>query len=213
MSTTTEDLSISNLFPATLIPDAWMTDEQLDRILSNVFDGGRMRCERDLLGKLRIYPPCPMTTWLMMQRVHTELEGWIKRSERPGRAFFRKRFFFEQSKLMLCPDVAYFIPPSRSSSLDMSHSSKLPNRPGCVIEFCSHPKELRALKDKMLQWMASGITLAWLLVPQEECVFVYRSGEEPEIIDGEWVGEGWPLSDFYLFLEPIWSLDVYRRKY
>jgi Uma2 family endonuclease len=211
--TATKDSSISSLFPATLIPDAWMTDERLDRIASNALDGERIRCERDLDGRLRIYPPCPMTTWLMMQKVYTDLEDWIKRTKRHGCPFFRKRFFFDQSKLMLCPDLAYVELQRGKSRLDIECSSKLIIRPNCVIEFCSRPKELRFLKDKMLQWIANGVELGWLMVPQEECAFLYRPGAEPVVIDRDWIlGEG-PLEEFILYLDPLWSLDVYRRQY
>jgi Uma2 family endonuclease len=85
--------------------------------------------------------------------------------------------------------------------------------PHFVVEVCSHPRELRPLKDKMLQWVANGIELGWLMVPQEQCVFIYSPGSEPEIEDGDFVVGDGPAEEFFIFLDDVWRLDVYKRFY
>jgi len=123
----------------------------------------------------------------------------------------RRRFFLEDS-VMMCPDVAYIESRSRKKRLNIT-ASILKLCPNFVVEVCSYPRELRPLKDKMLRWIANGIELGWLMVPQEQCVFIYSPGSEPEIVDGEFVvGEG-PAEEFFVLLDDVWRLDVYRRYY
>ncbi|MBB5327257.1 hypothetical protein HDF14_000862 [Edaphobacter lichenicola] len=69
------------------------------------------------------------------------------------------------------------------------------------------------MKDKMLQWVANGIELGWLMVPQEQCVFIYSPGSEPEIVDGDFVVGDGPAEEFFIFLDDVWRLDVYKRFY
>jgi Uma2 family endonuclease len=114
--------------------------------------------------------------------------------------------------MMMCPDVAYIDSRSRKKSLAVTESI-LRFCPNFVIEVCSHPRELRYLKDKMLRWIANGIELGWLMVPQEQCVFIYSPGTEPEIVDGDFVVGNGPVEGFCIFLDEIWRLDVYKRLY
>lgn len=65
----------------------------------------------------------------------------------------------------------------------------------------------------MLQWVANGIELGWLMVPQEQCVFIYSPGSEPEIVDGDFVVGDGPAEEFFIFLDDVWRLDVYKRFY
>jgi hypothetical protein len=51
----------------------------------------------------------------------------------------------------------------------------------------------------MLQWVANGIELGWLMVPQEQCVFIYSPGSEPEIVDGDFVVGDGPAEEFFIF--------------
>jgi Uma2 family endonuclease len=114
---------------------------------------------------------------------------------------------------MMCPDVAYIAPRYKQKRLDINSERILKICPSFVVEVCSHPRELRSLKDKMLRWIASGVELGWLVVPQEECIFVYSPGIEPEIVEKEFIlGEG-PVEQFFIILDEIWRFDVYKRLY
>lgn len=209
----TQNSPIVRFLPATLIPDEWMSDDLLEIFARRMLDTERIRCERTSDGKLRIYPPAPGATWLMAEKIHTELGLWITRESKCGKAMIRRRFFLNKDRLMMCPDVAYVSLPSDRKHPDIETAHTLTMCPNFVVEICSRPKELRPLKDKMLRWIANGIELGWLMVPQEECVFIYTPGSEPEVIDSDFAaGEG-PAREFYVQLDQIWKLDVYRRRY
>jgi Uma2 family endonuclease len=168
----TKDISIAKFLPATLIPDTALSDDRLERFASATLDADHIRCERNRNGTLRIYPPAPEATRLMVNKVYTDLLHWLDRAGWHGQPMTRRRFFLEDG-VMMCPDVAYVASRSRKKRLDIYSASILRLCPNFVVEVCSHPRELRPLKDKMLRWVASGIELGWLMVPQEQCVFIY----------------------------------------
>jgi len=147
----------------------------------------------------------------MVDKVYTDLLHWLARAGWHGQPMLRRRFFLEDG-VMMCPDVAYIDSRSRKKRLDIT-ASILRLCPNFVVEVCSHPRELRHLKDKMLRWIANGIELGWLMVPQEQCVFIYSPGAEPEIVDGDFVGGNGSVKGFCIFLDEIWRLDVYKRFY
>jgi hypothetical protein len=51
----------------------------------------------------------------------------------------------------------------------------------------------------------------WLMVPQEQCVYIYSSGSEPLIFDGEFAAGQGLVVDFAIILPEIRSLDEYAR--
>lgn len=205
------DTSLFGAFlPATIIPDVRLSDEQLETAAEIELDNARIRCERTEQGALRMYAPPPHPIWLMIHIFHRELLRWFGRAKIPGQVAMRRRFFLTDNS-MLCPDIAYV-----SSGVDkrpgrMESAVVLRKCPNFVAEFCPHPRELRWLKDKMLQWLAGGVELGWLLVPQEQCVYVYSSRAEPTIIDGAYaVGQG-TWEEFVICLTDVWNLERYRQ--
>lgn len=208
----TKDVSFARFLPATLIPDAAMSDDRLERFSGTALDAEHIRCERTRNGVLRIYPPAPEVTRLIARKVHSELQLWLARTGRHGQPMIRRRFFLEDG-VMMCPDVAYLAARSKKKLFDINTTSVLRLCPNFVVEVCTHPRELRPLKEKMLRWIASGIQVGWLMVPQEQCVYTYVPGSEPEVQDGDYVVGEKPVEDFFLFLDDVWRLDVFKRYY
>ncbi len=198
--------------PATLMPDVPLSDNALELASMAVLDMERIRCERNEYGKLRLYAPTTETVWLMIQMLEREIRAWMRQIKRGGTVLVRRRFYLENEAVM-CPDIGYVAPAaSRKSSTIPFAGAPLKACPNFVAEVCSHPKELRMLKDKMLRWMANGTDLGWLIVLQEQCVYVYAPGIEPSIMDGCAVGQG-PIGEFEFMLSHLWSIDELRRSY
>ena len=57
-------------------------------------------------------------------------------------------------------------------------------------------------------WMANGVRLAWLIDPYEEKVYIYRAGQEAEVVEGF---EGRVLSGEGVLEGLELPLDVMRR--
>jgi Uma2 family endonuclease len=75
-----------------------------------------------------------------------------------------------------------------------------------VIEVMSPSDRLRAAQRKMVQWIANGVPLAWLIDGEKRRVYVYRAGGEmQEYRDvASIAGEG-PVEGFVLDLREIWQ--------
>ena len=79
--------------------------------------------------------------------------------------------------------------------------------PEFVIELLSPTDRPRKVHAKMLEWIANGVELGWLMDPKKQTVTIYRPGQEPEIRTGVAGinGEG-PIDGFVLDLLPVWTL-------
>lgn len=200
---------IDAFLPATLVPDIRLSDEQLEIAAEQGLDYARIRCERTENGTLRMSTPPPHHIWLMIHMFHRELGKSIASAKATGHAVKRRRFFLSDNSV-LCPDVAYATGINmRPDRIQSTKALKL--CPRFVAEFCSHPRELRSLKDKMLQWLAGGVELGWLLVPQEQCVFAYARRAEPTIIDLPFATGVGTWGEFVIPLFELWRLDEYKR--
>lgn len=76
--------------------------------------------------------------------------------------------------------------------------------PEFVIELRSPDDRLRLLQDKMEEYIANGVQLAWLIDPIERKATIYRPGRQPEVLSNPTAmsGEG-PVEGFTLSLEGI----------
>lgn len=78
--------------------------------------------------------------------------------------------------------------------------------PNFVIELRSQTDRIRVLRDKMEEWLANGVQLAWLIHPDARTVEIYRPGFEAETRSGvpSIVGSS-PVDGFVLDLAPVWD--------
>jgi Uma2 family endonuclease len=58
----------------------------------------------------------------------------------------------------------------------------------------------------MEMWMANGAQLGWLIDPYAATVYIYRPGQQPEVLPKPevMVGEG-PIAGFRLEMERFWA--------
>jgi len=54
--------------------------------------------------------------------------------------------------------------------------------PEFVIELRSKSDRLRPLQAKMQEYLESGLKLGWLINPQDQCVEIYRSSKDVELL-------------------------------
>ncbi|MEB3162203.1 MAG: Uma2 family endonuclease, partial [Prochlorothrix sp.] len=72
--------------------------------------------------------------------------------------------------------------------------------PDFALELRSPSDSLQNLREKMQEYLDSGVRLAWLINPQDQEVEIYRPGQEPEVrslpttLSGEEVLEGFELA-------------------
>jgi Uma2 family endonuclease len=81
------------------------------------------------------------------------------------------------------PDVAW-IKRERWEALSAEEREKFPPLcPDFVIELRSRTDSLTSLREKMREYLASGLRLGWLINPQQQQVEIYRLNSDVEIIN------------------------------
>ena len=78
--------------------------------------------------------------------------------------------------------------------------------PDFVIELKSAASRHRTLHEKMIEYLANGAQLGWLIDPETRSVSVYRPDRDVETLNGvdSIAGEG-PVAGFVLELASVWD--------
>ncbi|MEQ9355954.1 MAG: Uma2 family endonuclease [Coleofasciculus chthonoplastes F3-SA18-01] len=80
------------------------------------------------------------------------------------------------------PDVAW-VELSRWQGLSQEEREGFPPIcPDFVIELRSRTDRLKPLQNKMLEYLASGLRLGWLINRKDRQVEIYRQGQEMEVV-------------------------------
>jgi Uma2 family endonuclease len=185
--------------PVRLHLDCPMTDEQLMRFCA---ENELLRIERDATGELIIMSPTGTDGGGTELEVGTELNLWARQDGR-GKA--------------LGPNAGVRLPDTSVRAADAAWVSwerynAAPGRgykqvvPEFVIELRSEGDKLPDLREKMHQWIANAVELAWLIDPSRKTVEIYRPGQEMEEQVGHSAvyGEG-PVGGFVLELGKVWG--------
>jgi Uma2 family endonuclease len=104
------------------------------------------------------------------------------------------------------PDAAW-VTRSRLATLTEEQKEKfLPLCPNFVIELRSPSARLKAVQEKMQEYLDNGAQLGWVIDPSERRVYVYRPGAAMECLDNPTTVSGDPeLPGFVLDLTHIWE--------
>lgn len=164
-----------------------------------------VRIERSAEGEIIIMPPAgPETSERNVDAV-SQLRVWARRDGR-GRVFGPDSEWILPSGAALGPDACW-VEKARLDRFTKGQKRKfLPLCPDFVIELTSPSDRLKALKEKMVQWMENGVQLGWLIDADRRAVYIYRPGCEPEKRTriSRLAGEG-PITGFELQLRDIWE--------
>jgi Uma2 family endonuclease len=189
MVMTVEDIYL----PITLsVPD--LSDEAFAEFCEQYAD---YRLEYTAEGELVIMPPTDLETGVRNSYLVMELGIWTRRR---GWGYVA-----DSSTGFRLPNGARRSPDAAWMSPEQAHAR--PSCPEFVIELRSPSDRMRALKNKMQEWIANGAQLGWLLDPVNRTVWIYRAGHaEPEERIGlsQIEGEG-PVAGFVLDLTPVWN--------
>ncbi|MCB0841136.1 MAG: Uma2 family endonuclease [Bacteroidetes bacterium] len=81
------------------------------------------------------------------------------------------------------PDLAWISDEKLAQLPENADEEFLKVVPDFVVEIRSSSDSLKKLQEKMTEvWMANGVNLGWLIDPYSERVWIYREGQEPEIV-------------------------------
>ncbi len=163
-----------------------------------------LRVEQNRNGEIVIVSPAGSESASRNGEVTYQLQSWSK-------SFGGKTF--DSSVLFTLPDGskrgpdASWIAMSRWETLSKEDREAFaPICPDFVVELRSRSDRLKGLQQKMVDYLANGVRLGWLIDPYARQAFIYRQNREVEVLDqpkslsGEDV-----LPGFELVLSTIWA--------
>jgi Uma2 family endonuclease len=187
--------------PRVLVLDPPVSDAEFEALCR---DNDNVRFERTKEGAIRMNPPAGGWTSSGNAEISFQLSGWWS-TQGSGRVFDSSGGFRLPDGSTLSPDASY-VSEGRLKQLPKGALRGFPRVcPDLVIELLSESDTLEATQSKMLDWMANGAQLGWLIDPYGQQVFIYRPGKTPECVKGVQVaGEG-PVEGFVLNLARVWK--------
>jgi Uma2 family endonuclease len=188
-----------------LKPVIHLTDDQLFELCQLNAD---WRIEYTAQGELIVMPPTGGETSNRNMEITFQLQSWT-RQDQTGVAFDSSGGFNLPNGAMRSPDAAW-VRRSRLAGLTRDQKQKfLPLCPDFVIELRSPTDNLKALQDKMQEYMDNGAQLGWLIDPLTRRIQVYRPQRPPETIEAPSTVSADPLlPGFALNLQTIWEPDL-----
>lgn len=172
-----------------------LTDEQFFQLC---MDNPDLVLERNAKGVLIFMSPVGGYSGSREMDFGGELYLW-NRQTNLGEVFSSSTLFKLPNGGDRSPDAAW-VERSRWQALTPEQRQKFPPiAPDFVIELRSRTDKLADLREKMEEYLASGVRLGWLLNPQDQQVEIYRQGQEkevrklPTLLSGESVLPGFEL--------------------
>jgi Uma2 family endonuclease len=188
-----------------LTPVINLTDDQLFELCQLNRD---WRIEYTAQGELIVMPPTGAETGSQNAEITFQVQLWT-RGDQTGVAFDSSAGFKLPNGATRSPDAAW-VRRSRLTGLTREQKQKfLPLCPDFVIELRSPTDNLRAVLDKMQEYLDNGAQLGWLLDPLTRRVHVYLPQRPPEILEAPSTVSADPLlPSFVLDLRKIWEPDL-----
>ena len=156
-------------------------------------------------GELIVMAPTYSFTGIQSLEIGAELRMWA-RKDRRGFAADSSTGFVLPNGARRSPDASWTL-KSRIEKLDAAQRKKFWHLcPDFVIELKSASDRPRAIHKKMIEYLANGAQLGWLIDPGTRTVSVYRREGEVETLTGvsSIAGEG-PVAGFVLELASVWN--------
>ena len=159
--------------------------------------------ERTAKGELIVVSPTGGETGNRNIKLSARLENWAEQ-DGSGLAFDSSTMFQLPSGAYRSPDAAW-IALERWEALSVRGREVFPPIcPDFVVELRSPSDSLRAIQNKMQEYIDNGARLGWLLDPQVQQVEIYRQGQEKEVLSSPTCLSGEEvLPDFALDLKGI----------
>ena len=184
--------------------DASRSDEALAALSAANRD---LRIERTAQGALIIMPPTGAETGHRNSQITAALTVWSN-ATKTGLSFDSNAGFRLPNGAVRSADASWV---RRERWLALSADERRRFAPLCpdfVVELKSPTDALEDVQDKLVEFLANGAQLGWLIDPDARCVCMYRPGVDPEKLDRPSELHGDPvLPGFVLALDVIWDLE------
>ena len=155
-------------------------------------------------GKVVEMPPAGPVHGLLDSRLFLPLAQHVK-EHALGEVFINTGFILRRSPdLVRGPDEA-FVAAERIAASPMPERGFWEMVPDLVVEIVSPDDTAKALAEKVADYQAAGVRLAWFVYPARREVRIYRPGRPEEVISHEGVLDGEDVvPGFRLELLGVW---------
>lgn len=178
-----------------------LTGEDFDQL---VRDNPELRMELTTTGELILMSPTGSKTGLRNAELNRQLANWAK-ANRSGVVFDSSTLFVLPNGARRSPDVSWVKRERWDALTDEEQEGFAPLCPDFLIELRSRSDNLPPLEDKMVEYIANGAQMAWLIDPVKKRLYIYRPNRKAEIIDSMETVSGDPeLPGFTLDLNELW---------
>jgi Uma2 family endonuclease len=187
--------------PTRLILESSLSDEEFECLaMTNDF----MQLERTKDGEIILNAPAGGFTGDGNSEINFQLRAWWK-THKQGRVFDSNAEFFLSDGSSYAPDAAY-VAAKQLVGLTSEELARFPRLcPAFVIELVSRTDRRKAVEAKMLDWLANGAQLAWLVDPYKRSVTVFEAGTAPRTTRAKIVSGTGPIAGFEFNTADVWS--------
>lgn len=167
------------------------------------FRDSRIELTRD--GDLIIMPPTGGKTGIRNFKLIGKFAAWAEQ-DGTGQGFDSSTVFSLPNGAKRSPDLAW-VRNERWAALTEEEQERFPPVcPDFVVELRSRSDSLRLAREKMEEYVESGVQLGWLIDPKKKRVYVYRPQTAVEILDDPPTLSGEPLlRGFLLDIRALWE--------
>ena len=186
-------------------PAVNLTDDQFFELCQINRD---LRLERTAKGDIIVMAPAGGETSNRNSSITGQLYYWAKR-DGTGTAFDSSGGFKLPNGAERSPDSAW-VSHERLAQVTPAQKKKfIPLCPDFVVELLSPTDSLVATKAKMVEYIANGARLGWLIHPDARKLYVYRPGAPiEELKDVNEISADPELPGFTLDLRDIWEPNI-----
>ena len=184
-----------------LRPVIRLTDGQLEDFCAL---NPELRIEQTADGDLIVMPPVNSEGSHQNFNLYQPFAVWAEKAG-GGKFFDSSGGFRLPNKAMRSPDVSWVSQERLAPMKPKDWKGFLPVCPDFVLELRSRTDRLPKLQKKMVEYVANGTRLGWLIDPVEKQVFVYRPDAPVEhLLDPATLSGGPVLAGFTLDLPRVW---------
>jgi Uma2 family endonuclease len=178
-----------------------LSNEQFEDLISANRDS---KFELTATGELLIMSPTGGETGNRNFELYIDLGNW-NREKGLGKAFDSSTGFQLPNGAKRSPDLSWITLEKWNALTPTQRRKFLPICPDFVVELVSESDDLKAIEEKMQEYLDNGLGLGWLIIPKTRQVQIYRPQQAIEILESPLSLSGESiLVDFVLDLTPIW---------
>ena len=178
-----------------------LTPEQFRQVCR---DNRDLRLELTSNGGLIVMPPTGSKTGQRNFNLSRQFGVWVEK-DGTGVGFDSSTGFSLPDDAILSPDASWVRRERWDALTEEEQEGFAPLCPDFVIELRSSSNSLKSLQEKMQEYIGNGAQLGWLINPPERRVYIYRTGEEVEVLsDAKTVSADPILPGFVLQLTELW---------